>query len=340
MALKKLGAQTLFFPNRPLLLNWAAVTGPREGAGPLGASFDMVSDDSLLGQESWEKAEQRLMQYSLELVLSKMGWRPRDLDFLFAGDLLNQIVSSNFTARELGTPYFGLYGACSTLAEGLALAGVLIDGGYAERVAAAAVSHHNSAEKELRFPTELGAQRTMTAQWTVTGGGAYLLAAGEAAGWRLTLATIGKVQDLGVQDSTDMGSAMAPAAFGTIMSHFADTGRSMRDYDCVVTGDLGVLGSKVLLDLLKKADCNTEAVTDCGLFVYGESQDAHNGASGCGCSAVVLGPLFLAGRWPKPLNRLLFVGTGALLSPITAFQGESIPAIAHAVCLERGEQRA
>ncbi len=339
MALKKMGAQTISFPNRPVILNWAAITGPREGEGPLGSYFDMVSEDPLLGQDSWEKAEQRLMQYSVELVLAKMGWQPQDLDFLFAGDLLNQIISSNFTARELGVPFFGLYGACSTLAEGITLAGILIDGGFGEKIGAAAVSHHNSAEKELRFPTELGSQRAMTAQWTVTGAGAYILGSAEAGGtanWRLTMATIGKVNDLGVQDSNDMGSAMAPAAFDTIMAHFADTGRGMADYDCIVTGDLGSLGNKVLLDFFKKANLNAEPVTDCGLFVYNESQDAHSGASGCGCSAVVLGPLFLEGRWNKPLNRILFVGTGALLSPATSFQGETIPTIAHAVCLERG----
>lgn len=338
MSEKKLGSQTICFPSKPVVLNWAAVTGPREGEGPYGDYFDMVSPDPLLGQESWEKAEQRLMQYSMELALEKQKWLPDDLDVFMGGDLMNQIISANFTARELGVPFLGLYGACSTLAEGMALASMMLDGGYAKKVGVSAVSHHNSAEKQYRFPTEMGTQRPMTAQWTVTGGGSYLLASegGDERSWRVAMATIGKVNDLGIQNSNDMGSAMAPAAFDTIKAHFVDTGRRPEDYDAIITGDLGKVGHEVLIDFLKQDNLSGQVFTDCGLFVYNEKQDAHSGASGCGCSAVILGPVFLDRRNEKPINRVLFVGTGALLSPTTAFQGETVPGIAHAVCLERG----
>lgn len=337
MADRKIGSQTLVFNSQPILQNWATVTGPREGKGPIGADFDMVVDDPLLSQSTWEKAEQKLMQYSIELALHKQSWQAADMDFFLAGDLLNQIVSSNFTARELGVPFLGVYGACSTLAEGMATASILLDGRFADKVGITAVSHHNSAEKQLRFPTEMGTQRPMAAQWTVTGGGAYLLERGDAqpssaANWVITHATVGKVVDLGVDNVNDMGSAMAPAAYDTIKTHFSDTGRCIDDYDHIITGDLGKVGYDVLIEFLQEDGLSTVNVEDCGLLVYHQEQDAHSGGSGCGCSAAVLGPRFLA----KPqLKRLLFVGTGALLSPITSFQGESIPSIAHAICLER-----
>jgi len=337
MGRNKIGAQTLIFNSQPRLQNWATVTGPREGKGPLGAEFDMVSDDPFFAQKTWEKAEQRLMQYSIELALEKQGWQTTDLDFFLAGDLLNQIISSNFTARELGVPFLGVYGACSTLAEGMATACILLDGGFADKVGISAVSHHSSAEKQLRFPTEMGVQRTMSSQWTVTGGGGYLLETGssrpsEVSDWVITHATVGKVVDLGIDNANDMGSAMAPAAFDTVKAHFADTGRSMTDYDYIITGDLGMVGYKSLVEFFREDGQPTDKLQDCGLLIYHEEQDAHSGGSGCGCSAVVLAPAFLS----KPeIKRILFVGTGALLSPITSFQGESIPSIAHAICLER-----
>lgn len=351
MASNKVGSQTLVFSSRPRLQNWATVTGPREGQGPLGSAFDMVNEDPLLAQISWEKAEQKLMQYSIELALSKQSWQTTDMDFFLAGDLLNQIVSSNFTARELGIPFLGVYGACSTLAEGFATAGILLDGGYADKVGIAAVSHHNSAEKQLRFPTEMGTQRPMAAQWTVTGGGSYLIEKGDAApsvtsSWVITHATIGKVNDLGIDNVNDMGSAMAPAAYDTIKAHFSDTGRGPEDFDYIITGDLGQVGFDVLVEFLQEDGMTTEQFRDCGILIYDSSQDAHSGGSGCGCSAVVLGPVFLdkkgsnyLDRTPqvkKSLQRILFIGTGALLSPITSFQGETIPGIAHAICFERG----
>ena len=338
MSEKRLGSQTILFPSRPAVLNWATVTGPREGEGPYGDYYDMVSPDPLLGQESWEKAEQRLMQYSMELAMEKEGWQSADLDIFRGGDLMNQIISANFTARELGVPFLGLYGACSPLAEGMIVASMMLDGGYAKKAGVSAVSHHNAAEKQYRFPTEMGVQRPMTAQWTVTGGGSYLLAAegGDENTWHITMATIGKVKDLGIQNSNDMGSAMAPAAYATAMAHFTDTGRQPAEYDAVITGDLGKIGHEIMVDFLKQDNLPPQVFTDCGLLVYNEKQDTHSGASGCGCSAVILGPVFLNRRREKPINRILFIGTGALLSPVTAFQGETVPGIAHAVCLERG----
>lgn len=339
MAQKKLGKQTFQFSSVPVITSWASVVGPMEGQGPLGEKYDMVIEDSLAGEKSWEKAEQKLMQYSMELALEKRALLPGDLDLYLAGDLLNQIICANFTARFLNTPFLGLYGACSTMAEGLCVAGILLEGGFADRVGASASSHHDTAERQFRFPTELGAQRPMTAQWTVTGSASYIVERiGE--GIMLTHATIGKIKDLGISNANDMGSAMAPAAFDTIKTHLQDLGRSVDDYDVIVTGDLGLLGSNVLKELMKKEGMPTEKVIDCGILVYDPSQDTHSGGSGCGCSAVVLAAHFIERLRNGTYQRIFFVGTGALMSPLSSFQGESIPCIAHGVVLEsRGEEK-
>jgi stage V sporulation protein AD len=304
-----------------------------EGEGPLKNKYDMIMPDSLFGQVSWEKAEQKMMQYSIELALKKADRAPWEMDYMLGGDLLNQIIAANFSARVFGAPFFGLYGACSTLAEGMILAGVLIDGGYGDSVGVASCSHHDTAERQLRFPTEMGVQRSQTAQWTVTGSGAYLIRSG-GGGARMTHATVGKVVDYGVKNANDMGSAMAPAAADTIRAHLEDTGRCVADYDYIVTGDLGSRGFGALKTLMADAGLPEGRLTDCGMLVYGDGQDTHSGASGCGCSAIVMGPRFFRemGRWPR--KRLLFAGTGALLSPVTSFQGESIPGIAHAIAFE------
>lgn len=337
MAQKKIGKQTLQFSSAPVVTSWASVVGPMEGQGPLGEQYDLVLTDSLAGEKTWEKAEQKMMQYSIELALEKRGLLPKDLDFYLAGDLLNQITCANFTARFLNTPFLGLYGACSTLAQGLCMAGIILEGGFAEKVGVSASSHHDTAERQFRTPTELGDQRPMTAQWTVTGSASFLVER-IGTGIMLTHATIGKINDLGVSNAQDLGSAMAPAALNTIKTHLEDLGRKEDDYDLIITGDLGLLGSNILKELLKREGISSKNCNDCGIMVYSPRQDTHAGGSGCGCSAVVLAAHLIKRLQSGIYQRILLVGTGALLSPLTTFQGESIPCIAHAVVLEaRGE---
>lgn len=333
-ATKKLGKQTVQFANPPVLLGTAAVTGPKEGQGPLGTTFDHVWEDTLDGEKTWEKAERKMLMEACDRVLKKLKLNPEAVDFMLAGDLLNQIISANFTARALGIPFIGLYGACSTMFEGLALGSMLVDGGYANHVLTGASSHYDTAERQFRFPTELGTQRPPSAQWTVTGAGAAVVA-GQGTGPLITHATIGKVLDLGIKDANDMGSAMAPAAADTIIQHFKDTGRSPKDYDLIITGDLAAIGRSLTEQLVKQAGYDiSKKYTDCGILIYDPAQDTHAGGSGCGCSAVVLcGYLIgeiLAGRF----KRILGIGTGALLSPISTLQGESIPGIGHAVVID------
>ncbi|MGI6588519.1 MAG: stage V sporulation protein AD [Peptococcia bacterium] len=337
MAQKKIGKQTFQFSSVPVITSWASVVGPKEGEGPFGDKYDLVLTDSLAGEKTWEKAEQKMMQYSIELALEKRGLLPKDLDLYLAGDLLNQIICANFTARFLNTPFIGLYGACSTLAQGLCVAGILLEGGFAEKIGVSASSHHNTAERQFRTPTELGDQRPLTAQWTVSGSASFILER-ISTGIMLTHATVGKINDLGISNAQDLGSAMAPAACDTIKTHLEDLGRSENDYDLIVTGDLGFLGSNILTELLKQKGISSEKLYDCGKTVYSPNQDTHAGGSGCGCSAVVLAAHLIECLQTRLYQRILFVGTGALLSQISAFQGESIPCIAHAVVLEAGER--
>jgi len=333
MAEKKIGRQTLQFSSTPIITSWASVVGPMEEKGALGDKFDLVLTDNLAGEKTWEKAEQKMMQYSIELALEKQSLLPKDLDFYLAGDLLNQIICANFTARALNTPFIGLYGACSTLAEGLCMAGLILDGGFAERIGVSASSHHDSAEKQYRTPTELGDQRPMTAQWTVTGSASYLVEK-TGNGIMLTHATIGRIIDLGSSNAQNLGEAMAPAAMDTIKTHFEDLGRSEKDYDLIVTGDLGLLGHSILKELLKEKGISSDNFNDCGIMIYNPDQDTHMGGSGCGCSAVVLAAHLIERLQSGQYQRILFIGTGALLSPLSTFQGETIPCIAHAVVLE------
>ena len=332
---KRMGERTLLLPSRPALLSWAGAAGRREGEGPLGGSFDLLCPDDTFGQDSWEKAEREMLRQALCLALEKAGMSPAELDLLFAGDLLNQCVSSSFAARELRAPYLGLYGACSTMGEALLLAALTVDGGYARRAGAATCSHFCTAERQYRTPLEYGCQRPPTAQWTVTGAGAVVLGR-EGDGPRVTHVTPGRVVDLGITDTGNMGAAMAPAAHDTLTAHFRDTGRRPEDYDLILTGDLGELGSRLLRTLfIREGTDLTERYTDCGLLIYDrQRQDVHCGGSGCGCSASVLAchilPGMAAGRW----RRVLFCPTGALHSPTTALQGESVPGICHAVALE------
>lgn len=330
----KSGRQSINFSQPPVITSAANIVGPEEGEGPLVSYFDWILDDVLFGEKSWEMAERKILEESAKLALQKINLQPQDVDFFLAGDLMNQIISANYTARGLEIPFFGLFGACSTFVEALLLGGMLVEGGFAQRVLLGSVSHHLSAERQFRFPVEQGVQRSPTAQWTTTGSGAIVLeSAGD--GPRVNKGTVGKVVDLGISDVNNMGAAMAPAAADTILSHFQDTGTNPDSYDLIVTGDLGSVGQKALLQLLKQRGCDPgEKLKDCGLMIYDTcKQDMHAGGSGCGCSAVVFTGLLLQKLREKQYQNLLFVATGALMSPISCQQGETIPAIAHAIAV-------
>lgn len=333
---KKLGRQTVAFANPPRIAAVASVAGPMEGKGPLGGLFDEVCPDTLLGLKSWEQAESRLVEKAVGTALTKAGLQQGDIDLLIGGDLLNQLAASTFAGRAMDMPFLGVYAACACWSESMCLAAALIDGGYAEKVVIAVSSHHLTAERQFRYPTEFGVQRPPTSTWTATGAGAAVLAA-DGEGPRVTHATWGRLMDLGLKDPYDMGSAMAPAAADTIIQHLKDTARSPRDYDLVITGDLGRVGKPIAAELIGQVGFDVaEVFDDCGLRLYDHAkQDVHAGASGCACSALTfaadLYPDLLAGR----LNRILLVSTGAMFSTTTYQQGESIPSIAYAVAIER-----
>ena len=334
MANKKLGRQTVALQAPPSVIGSAAVVGKKEGEGPLAATFDHISQDDSFGERSWEKAESAMQKLALAAALSKAGLSVSGLDYLLAGDLLNQCIGSGFAVRGQDVPFFGLYGACSTMAESLSLASMLLDGGYGTKIAAMTSSHFCSAERQYRSPLEYGGQRTPTAQWTVTGSGCVILA-DQGPGPYITHVTTGKVVDKGIKDAANMGAAMAPAAYSTLSAHFQDTGRKPSDYDLIVTGDLGQLGRDIVADWFHRDGMELKNFNDCGTLIYDlEGQDVHCGGSGCGCSAVVLAGMLLNGMAGGRWKRILFCGTGALLSPTSSQQGESIPAICHAVALD------
>lgn len=333
---KRLGKQTLKLSKPPSMIANASIVGPKEGEGPLAKYFDQILEDDYFGEDSWEKAESKMLREVIKNAIKKSGRGNTGINFMFAGDLLNQIVSSSFAARELQIPFVGLYGACSTMAESLCMGSMLLDGGFAEAVVCATSSHFSSAERQYRFPLEQGVQRPPFAQWTVTGAGAAILSeAGN--GPYITCLTIGKVLDFGIKDANNMGAAMAPAAVDTITAHLRETGRSPGYYDLIVTGDLGNVGKAIALDMMKKEGYNLEKVyDDCGSMIFdGARQDTHAGGSGCGCSAVVLNGYIAKEMEKGNLKKVLLVATGALLSPTTTWQGESIPSIAHAVAIEK-----
>lgn len=331
---KRIGSRTLAPEKDICAAAWASVVGGKEGAGPLKHGFDEVSEDTWFGQTSWEKAETEMIGRCLRHCREKPGWQEPDL--LLGGDLLNQCISSAFAVKESGLPYFGLYGACSTMAEGLGLAALLLDSGGLSAALAFTGSHFCTAERQYRFPLEYGGQRTPSSQWTVTGAGAVLLSR-EAGDLRVTHVTPGRVVDAGLTDANNMGAAMAPAAFDTIMAHLRDTGRDFEDYDAVITGDLGALGHDILQDLLQREGLHPGMkYLDCGVLIYDiKTQDVHAGGSGCGCSAAVLAAHILPAMERGVWRRVLFAGTGALLSPLSCQQGCSIPGICHAVALEK-----
>ena len=335
--MKKLGSQTVVLPSRPAFAATAAVVGKKEGEGPLKECFDLISEDSYFGQSSWEKAEIHMLRHSFQLCCDKARLSPAELDYIFSGDLLNQCISSAFAMKECSVPYFGMYGACSTMAESISLAAMLIDGDFANKVCAVTGSHFCTAERQYRFPLEYGGQRPPTAQWTVTGAGAAILQKG-GAGPAVTHVTTGKIVDAGINDANNMGAAMAPAAYDTLCAHFADTGRSPDYYDAIITGDLGALGHDILEALFRRDGIRLGArYMDCGVLMYDlATQDVFSGGSGCGCCASVLCghivPAMERGVW----QRVLFAATGALMSTTSAQQGDSIPGICHAVAIEMG----
>ena len=332
---KRIGKQTVALQNPPCIVAGAAVVGKKEGEGPLRERFDYISQDSYFGQKTWEKAESTMFKQCFSLVCDKAGTAPSELDYILSGDLLNQCVGSTFGLRDSNVPFFGLYGACSTMAESLSLAAMLIDGGFAQSVCAITGSHFCSAERQFRMPLEYGGQRTPTAQWTVTGAGGLILK-NQGSGPHVTHVTTGKILDAGIVDGNNMGAAMAPAAYETLKAHFDETGRLPGYYDAVITGDLGRFGHDVLADLFAKDGVEFSNVfTDCGMLIFNvDHQDTHCGGSGCGCAASVLAghilKLMQEGLW----KRVLFAATGALMSPTTSMQGESIPGICHAVAIE------
>ena len=339
MTSKKLGKQTVAFASPPTIAGCANVVGKKEGEGPLAASFDLIQEDDTFGEASWEKAESTMQRMALQSALDKTGQAASALDYVFAGDLLNQCIASSFAVRGQDTSFFGLYGACSTMAEGLALAAMVLDGGFGNLAGAVASSHFCSAERQYRTPLENGGQRPPTAQWTVTGSGAVILSR-EGEGPYVTHATIGKIVDKGIKDANNMGAAMAPAAYDTISTHLSDTRRKPSYYDLIVTGDLGSLGKEIVLDFFHKDGVELQNYDDCGVRIYDlQGQDVHCGGSGCGCSAVVLTGQLLDGMKEGRWRRILFCGTGALLSPTSTMQGESIPGICHAVAIstQRGD---
>lgn len=314
----------------------ASVVGRLEKEGPLGECFDLHCKDDRFAQKSWERAESEMQRLALNTALSKGGMSERELDAVLAGDLLNQCVGAAYGLKDFSVPYLGLYGACSTAAEGVLLASLLVSGGMLERAAAVASSHNCTAERQYRSPIEYGGQRTPTAQWTVTGAGAFIVTRAEEAAVRVRGVCPGMVVEKGVKDAANMGAAMAPAAADTLLRFFADTGARPADFDLIATGDLGYEGGDILQELLRMEGVDISAVyNDCGMMIYSrETQDTHAGGSGCGCSAVVLASYLLPKLARGELSRVLLLGTGAMMSPQSIQQGQAIPAIAHLLCLE------
>jgi stage V sporulation protein AD len=329
------GKQSWLFSSKPVIKGSAAVGGPFEAQGALADDFDFLHRDLWLGQDSYEKAERKLLEQACETAIQKSGFKTTDIQFFLSGDLMNQIITSSFTARTLGVPFLGLYGACSSSMEGLALGAQLVDSGAAQHILVATSSHNATAEKQYRYPTEYGSQKPPTAQWTVTGAGAVVLSR-DGVGPRIAGATIGKVADLGISDPLNMGGAMAPAAVETLEAHFRDMGHTPDDYDLIATGDLGRVGHQIATDLLREHGFTFAPgkFTDCGILIYRKEQPAFAGGSGCACSATVTYGHFLKRMLRGELKRILIVATGALLSPLSFQQKETIPCIAHAVVIE------
>jgi stage V sporulation protein AD len=332
------GKYTFELTTKPVVLGYAAVVGKKEGEGPFGSYYDQCHNDTTLGETSWEKAESRMQNEAVNIALRKAKLKTTDIDCIFAGDLLNQCISSTFGLKGLNIPFLGQFGACSTMAQTLGIASLFVESRAAKRAAAVTSSHFCSAERQFRLPLEYGGQRSPTAQWTATAAGAVLLGNRQdnpSAKVRLNAVTFGRIADFGIKDASNMGAAMAPAAAQTIMDFLADTDSSPQDYDLILTGDLGYVGSELLQEILQKENIDIKPVhNDCGLMIYDrEKQDVHAGGSGCGCSAAILCSAILQQMEQGQLHKVLFIGTGALMSPTSSQQGESIPSVAHLVFL-------
>ena len=338
METQKRGRQSFILNDPPVITTWASVAGKKEAEGPLAHTFDIKCRDTYFGQKTWEQAEKRMQQQALKKLAEKANMQQTDFDIVFSGDLLNQCIGSSFTLRNTGIPHLGLYGACSTMAESLLLASMAVGGGFAETVVAMTSSHFASSERQYRFPLGYGGQRTPTSQWTVTGSGAALVQK-SGKGPRITACTIGTVTDLGIKDANNMGAAMAPAAYASIRAHFDDLKAGPEDFSLIVTGDLGQLGKEMLLELAKRDGISLGGkLADCGTLVFDNTtQDVHAGGSGCGCSAITLCGYLLNQLNTGKLKKILFCGTGALLSPTSTQQGLPIPGVCHAVCMTGGQ---
>ncbi len=334
------GKQSLQYERNVFIKDSASIVGTKEGQGPLGELFDMVGSDDMFGCQSWEAAESSLQQDAVYMALGKAKLKPSDIRYIFAGDLLGQSIASSYGIINYEIPFFGLYGACSTCGESLSLGSMAVCGGFADKVVCVTSSHFASAEKEFRFPLEYGNQRPLSASWTVTGSGAFVLTdqcmEGEKVRARITGITTGIIQDYGLKDSMNMGACMAPAACNVIYQHLMDFGRSPENYDRIITGDLGTVGQAALLELLRDKGFDiSKQHMDCGIEIYdAEKQDTHAGGSGCGCAATVLSAYILKQIEEKIWNRILFVPTGALLSKTSFHEGRNIPGIAHGVVIE------
>jgi stage V sporulation protein AD len=352
MAKKEVGKQSVEFECPPLIVGAASVVGQKEGQGPYGKYFDRVETDPKAGQETWEEAEERLQQLAAEAAIEKSGLEKKDIRYIVAGDLLGQLIASSFGLMSFDIPIFGVYGACSTMGESLAIGSMLVDGGYADRVVALTSSHFASAEKQFRFPLGYGNQRPQAATWTVTGSGAVVLSSQRDTQKKLSGKTntqnivqvrgitTGKIVDYGIKDSMNMGACMAPAAADVIAQNMQDFSREPKDYDKIITGDLGLVGRKIVLDILSSKGYDIESIyMDCGIEIYGSNQNVQSGGSGCGCSAVMLTGYILQKLQKGEWNRVLFVPTGALLSPVSFNEGKSVPGIAHGVILESAKEK-
>jgi len=337
MANNKRGQQSFVLPQLPVITAWASVAGKKESEGPLGKLFDVTSQDTYFGQKTWELAEKQLQKIALDTLLKKAGIGRHQIGLAYSGDLLNQCIGSSFTMRNTGIPHLGLYGACSTMAQSLLLAAMTVSGGFSDKVVAMTSSHFASSERQYRFPLGYGGQRTPTAQWTVTGAGAALVCSA-GTGPRIESCTVGTITDLGIKDANNMGAAMTPAAYSTIRSHFADLHTGPEDFDLIVTGDLGQLGKELLLEMAQRDGISLGGkLADCGTLVFDQTkQDVHAGGSGCGCSAITLCSDLLTKLYSGALRKILFCGTGALLSPTSTQQGLPIPGVCHAVCIRGG----
>ncbi len=325
---------TIFFKNKPKIIGTGTIAGPKECVGVVGKYVDKGLTDDTFGESTYEKAECKMLSYAIAKAIENSAIEQKDVDLLISGDLLNQIISASFAARDFDFPFLGVYGACSTMAEAMAISASFVNAGYYKRIVSATGSHFSSAERQYRYPLELGNTRPPQAQWTVTGAGGCVIA-DKGSNVAITCATFGKVVDYGITDVNNMGAAMAPSAFSTILTHLRETGRDADYYDLIITGDLGALGSRILKDLTweKGVDIANNHV-DCGEIIYNVIEDEFQGGSGAGCSAVVFNSYIMDKLRKGNLNKVLFVATGALLSTVSSGQGESIPCISHAVAIE------